>query len=437
VNDSAGNVAGGRQASTKPASASLVNLDSATPSVVASAGSRLLLAGVAVLTTYTIGVVPRPLQLRDPAHAEVLHGPLKRLFEPWAHWDGVWFVRIASGGYHRSSAAFFPLYPLLVRALEPLTAHNYVIAGVALSMACYAAAMMLLFRLAADEFGPRVAQWSVVFISLFPMALFFQAVYSESLFLLLTLASLWAGRRGRWALAGLSGLLAALTRNGGLLLMAPLAMMWWEQRRGCAIRLPGGPATRRASFTRPPAPWSLAWLMLVPAGLGLYMAYLWRRFHDPMLFSDAQRAWGRSLALPTTAVWRGLILAAKAAYWSVARVLSVGPSASATGAGQHLDLLARLPEFLAVLFALWLLIGCWRRLPAPYTAYATAACLFPLFYPSVSQPLSSYPRFLLVNFPLFIVMALLLAERRRWRWAVVGVMLALSVVATMLFASFA
>ena len=116
------------------------------------------------------------------------------------------------------------------------------------------------------------------------------------------------------------------------------------------------------------------------------------------------------------------------------RVLRVGSGVATTGGGWHVDRLARLPEFLAALFALWLVVGCWRRLQAPY---AMSACLFPLFFPETSQPLSSYPRLLLVNFPLFIALAVLLAESRSWRWAVVEVMLMLSVVATVLFASFA
>jgi hypothetical protein len=439
VNDAATSESHHRRAFAEAGPRALLIGSGAALSAAAAVATRLLLAAVAVLTTYTVGVLSRPLWLRDPGHAEVLHGALKRLFEPWAHWDGVWFIRIASGGYgsHTSTQAFFPLYPLLLRVFAPAAAHNYVIAGVVISVACYAGAMAVLYRLVNDEAGARVALWSVVFISVFPMALFFQAVYSESLFLLLTLSSFAAARRGRWALAGLAGLLAVLTRSSGLLLVAPLALIWWEQRRGSALRLPGGPALTPPMPTRRPSLRSLGWLALVPAGLALYMTYLWRQFHDPLLFSDAQRAWGRTLALPTTAVWRGLVLAVQAVYWLLVRGAQAGLGVPAANGGWHLDLLARLPEFLALLLALRLLVACWRRLPAPYTVYAAAACLFPLFYPESSQPLSSYPRFLLVNFPLFIALAVLLAESRLWRWVVVGVMLVLSMVATTLFASFA
>ena len=169
-----------------------------TGPLVAVLCTRLVCAAVAMLTTYAF-VVTQPLWLRDPLHAEALRGLAKRLFEPWAHWDGVWFVRIASGGYraHPAGAAFFPLYPLLVRGLMPLAFHNYVVAGVCVSLSCYAAAMLVLDRLVEQEAGSQIARGTVLLISVFPMAFFFQAVYSESLFLLLSLLSFWAGRRGQ------------------------------------------------------------------------------------------------------------------------------------------------------------------------------------------------------------------------------------------------
>jgi hypothetical protein len=388
-----------------------------------------------MLTTYAF-VVTQPLWLRDPLHAEALRGLAKRLFEPWAHWDGVWFVRIASGGYraHPAGAAFFPLYPLLVRGLMPLAFHNYVVAGVCVSLSCYAAAMLVLDRLVEQEAGSQIARGTVLLISVFPMAFFFQAVYSESLFLLLSLLSFWAGRRGRWGLAGAFGLLAALTRNSGLLLVAPLLVMWWEQRRAKALRLPGGPlaTTPRA---RPPALRSLALLALVPAGLGLYALYLWRVLGQPFAFTTAQRDWGRSLSWPSTTLWRAFYYSGEALFGLARHTYGSldGLSLSLHGVQRLSDL----PEFCALLFAGWLIWVSWRRLPACYTLYALVACLFPLCFPEKSEPLASYPRLLAVNFPLFIALAGVLARHQRWRWPIIAVMASLSVIATAIFASFA
>jgi len=401
-------------------------------------GTRALLVLVTVLTTYTVGVRARADLLRDPQHAETLHGLLKRVLEPWAHWDGVWFIRIAADGYraHARSEAFFPLYALLVRAAALLTGHYYVVAGLVVSLVCYAGAMVVLFKLARELLGPRVALWSVVFISVFPTALFFQAVYSESLFLLLTLLSFWWARRGRWALASLAGLLAVLTRSSGVVLLLPLAVIWWEQRRGSAVRLPGGPAAGSAAHGRRPRASSLAWLLLVPAGLVLYMAYLWGAFGDPLLFGSVQAYWGRQLTLPTTAIWRGAVTAVSGVRWLAAH--GVGPilGTRLPSGGLNGDVIANLLEFTGFAAALAMLVACWRKLPAAYTLYALAALLFPLLYSTTARPLYSLPRFIIVVFPLFMGAAAVLASHRAWRWVVVAVMGALLLASTVLFASF-
>jgi hypothetical protein len=404
----------------------------------AAAGSRVLLALVAVLTTYTVGVRVRALFLRDPRHAEVLHGLLKRVLEPWAHWDGVWFIRIAADGYpaHAESQAFFPLYPLLVRGVALLTGHNYVIAGLVVALACYAGAMVVLFKLAQALLGPRVALWTVVFISVFPTALFFQAVYSESLFLLLTLLSFWWARRARWALAGLAGLLAVLTRSSGVLLAVPLAVIWWEQRRGVALRLPGGPAAGPAAPEHRPPASSLAWLLLLPAGLAMYMAYLWWAFGDPLLFSSVQAYWGRELTLPTSAIWRGAAAAVSGVRWLAAHGLSPILGMRLPSGGLDSTVVANLLEFASFAAAVAMLAACWRKLPAAYTLYALAALLFPLVYSTAARPLYTLPRFIVVIFPLFIGAAAVLAPHRVWRWVVVGFLGVLLVASTVLFASF-
>ena len=384
--------------------------------VAAAAGTRVLLGLVAVLTTYNVGVRVKAVWLRDPAHAEALHGFLKRMLEPWAHWDGVWFIHIAADGYgaHGQSEAFFPLYPLLVRGVAVMTGHDYVVAGLVVSPACYLGAMVVLFTLAQALLGPRVALWSGVFISVFPTALFFQAVHSESLFLVLTLLSFCWARRSHWALAGLAGLLTVLTRSSGVVLLLPLAVIRWEQRRGSAVNQPGGPAAGPAAAGHRPPALSFAWLLLVPAGLALYMAYLWWAFGDPLLFGSVQAYWGRELTLPTSAIWRGAVAAVSGVRWLAAH--DVGPilGLRLPSGGEDSNVIANLLEFASLAAAVAMLVACWRRLPAAYTLYALAALLFPLF----------------------IGAAAVLAPHRVWRRVVVGVLVVLLLASTVLFASF-
>jgi hypothetical protein len=366
--------------------------------------------------------------------AEALTGLAARVFSPWAHWDGVWFVRIAADGYggHADSQAFFPLYPLLVRGAAYLTG-DYVIAGVLVSLVCYVAAMILLYRLVRAELGSLIASWTIVFTSLAPTALVFQAVYSESLFLLLSVACFAAARRGRWLTAGIAGLLATMTRSSGLVLLVPLAVLWYEQWRGAGLRLPlGAPPAKPA---RRPATVSLAWLLLVPVGLLLYMTYLWWAFGDPLLFGAVQGSWGRAFAAPWVALRDGALAAWSGLHWLFLHGPGAILGARNESGGMPLEVLGNLYEFAGLLAGLILLVLCWRTLPAAYVACAFAAFLFPLFYPAVGRPLSNLPRFLLVDFPLFIGLAAALAP---WRWArraVAVVMAALLVAGTVYFIS--
>src|SRR3954466_2539990 len=129
----------------------------------------------------------------------------------WARWDSVFFVRIAEHGYDHASAAFYPLYPGLVAALGRIFGGHYVLAGVVISLAAALGAFLVLYRLAESRLGPDGAKRAGVYLAIFPMTLFLQAVYSESLYLLLVVAAFLAAERGRFGSAGVLSGLAILT----------------------------------------------------------------------------------------------------------------------------------------------------------------------------------------------------------------------------------
>ena len=169
-------------------------------------GSRLLIFAVAYRASSVRHLQAVPLRWRFPERAEVFRGFCGHLLNPWAHWDGVWFLRIAANGYaDPHSPAFFPLYPAVVRGVGWLLGGGSEVGGIVLSLAVFAGCCALLFALVNADLGPRVALLSVVYLALFPTSFFFQAIYSEGLFLLLTLACFFFARDGRWWLAGLAG----------------------------------------------------------------------------------------------------------------------------------------------------------------------------------------------------------------------------------------
>ena len=193
-------------------------------------------------------------------------------------------------------------------------------------------------------------------------------MYSESLFLLLTLVSFAAGRKGRWWLAGAAGLLAAATRSAGLLLVVPLAWMWLEQRRGRPFVLPGGPRQLVPPPTPPARVLSLAWLLLVPAGLGLFMAYTQLRFGNALLFTLAQRHWHRHLRPPTTAIVDGT----RAFLHSIQTIVTRPDVFLQVGRLPWHDqwlTFGNLTAFLGLVFGVVALAVCWRVLPTVYTLF--------------------------------------------------------------------
>jgi hypothetical protein len=206
----------------------------------------------------------------DPALTAPLAEPL---LSPLARWDAVWYLRIADSGYGGSDAraAFFPLYPLLVRGLAtPFGASPgaLLLAAYAISLAAFLAALTLLYRLVSLELGRPLARPTLLLLAVFPAALFFGAPYSESLFLMLAVGAFFAARTRRFAWAGAAAAGAAATRSAGILLLLPLAMLWWE--------------------SRPRRPRDAAWLLLAPLGLAAYAAFLGLAEGDALRFLYVQ-----------------------------------------------------------------------------------------------------------------------------------------------------
>ena len=288
----------------------------------------------------------------------------------WARWDSVFFVRIAEHGYDRASAAFFPLYPALVWGLGHVFFGHYVLAGVIVSLAATLGAFVLLHRLAEQRLGAEGARRAVLYLAVFPTALFLQAVYSDSLFLLLVLGAFVLAERKRFAGAGLATGLAVLTRANGVALLPAFALLAWRARdRGRA----------------------LAGLALAVPVAGLYPLLLWRELGDPWAFAHAQDRWHRHLspAGPLGGIWDALTK------WV--------PS----GTLERHAIAVNVEDLAFLVLFIVLTVIAWRRFGAAYGLFAAVSLAIPLSYPSSRWPLLSLPRFGLGIFPLFLALAFL------------------------------
>jgi hypothetical protein len=207
--------------------------------------------------------------------------------------DANWYKDIARVGYEagpfmtdrQHSWAFFPLYPIILRAAASVTG-EYPLTGVALSNILFLLGLILLHR-TAREFGldEKDADRTIFYIAVFPTSYFFSLPLTESLFLCLTVGSFYAAKRDAWWMAGMLGALASATRVNGVLLLPVLALLYWQRYR-------------RAGLS-----WNVLGLLLIPSGLLAYMLYLYHLTGNAFAFKDAQFNWDRGTGM----FWRPLI----------------------------------------------------------------------------------------------------------------------------------
>ncbi|MGH7729581.1 MAG: mannosyltransferase family protein, partial [Vulcanimicrobiaceae bacterium] len=366
--------------------------------------ARHVLTVRAVLTTFVVTRIPIiviaelasiVVAPRPGVHAAISQYPLLAV---WGRWDAVHFLDIAQHGYYGTEMAFFPLYPLAIRTLGALLG-NDLLAGLLISNVAFFFGLLFFYKLVEHQFDRTVARRATFYVSIFPTAVFFSAVYSESLFFALTVASFYYISEHRWLRAGVLGALASATRPEGVLLVVPLLIE--------AAATAGGWRALVASPRR--ATRQLMGTALVPLGLLLYMAWLWVLRGDPLYFSHVQVHWGRHFAPP----WVSLI--------DAVGKIAHGPPVGIANEGIQL-------AFTLLMVAL--LIGSFGRLRPSLVAYMLLSILVPLS----TSSLMSMPRFALVLFPMFMVLALW-GKRPSFNNAIVAFSLPLLGLFTVLFAN--
>lgn len=303
-------------------------------------------------------------------------------------WDSIHYLQIAAHGYTTPvGTVFYPLYPVLMHVLA-LGIGSEAVAGVVVSLGSLLLALVLLARLTELERGARAAQTTVVLVCFAPLSFFFSAVYTESLFLALSVGAVYAARTDRWRLAVGLASLAAVTRVTGVVLAIPLLIM--RSRR------------------EPRWPVRIATLAPIPATLVAYLAGLALHGDSPLAPFREEVNYGRHTAGPLGAIALAVRAAGKGARLLVSGVESVympsinGPLS--IGA-ESIMLLAVLALGLVVLRLVW------QRLPREYGAYAAAALVLSIWSPASGQPLMSFDRYLLTIFPLWMAAGAWLAER--------------------------
>ncbi|MEN3185312.1 MAG: hypothetical protein ABDK92_01575, partial [Atribacterota bacterium] len=150
----------------------------------------------------------------------------------WERWDSSHYLWLAENWYtnageERLFIVFFPLYPLLIRLFR-FVFPDYFLAGLMVSMVSLIVACTYLYKLVQLDYSITVARKCVKWVLIFPYTFFLSLVFTESLFLALSVLCFYAMRQKRWVIAGIFGLLASLTRNFGFFLLIPFSIEYLQ-----------------------------------------------------------------------------------------------------------------------------------------------------------------------------------------------------------------
>ncbi len=285
------------------------------------------------------------------------------LLSLWQRFDVNWYLKIAARGYDGfdGSTVYFPVYPLLIRSLSFVLPPMF--AATLISNLALLGVLVLLYRLVSSFTDVSIARRALIYFLLFPTSFFLTAAYTESLFLLFVLGSMYAASRRRWGWALTWGAFAALTRLQGVLLVIPLAYMLWRDSAGMSLKK----VTLRA----------LPFALIPLATLGFL------GFSSLSLLNTYQGTLHARFVFP----WENV--------WATVSVLT-------NGKGSIVDAL----NLIVTLGLLGMMFPVWKKLPLEYTLLSLLMLLAPMLRMTTTQPLVSMTRYALAVFPVFIVLAM-------------------------------
>lgn len=303
----------------------------------------------------------------------------------WSRWDAAHYLRIAEIGYTTHGRdglwiVFFPLFPALVRVVA-LTGLSLLTSGLVVASLTTALAAVVLHSLVASESDDAEANRAVILLFAMPTAYFLATPYTEGLFLLTCVSSLYLARRRQWWLAALMAAAATATRITGLAVLPALAVEAWIQ---------GGPIVERAKKTTIAAMGAL--------GFGAYLMINFVVYGSPLHFMAVEQ--GRPWYQHAVWFWQPIAEAvhqmAATPHWAARFVLIYPGRLAAAAIGATLLIVGR------------------KRLRPPDQVFGWTSMLLSLS----GANLISLPRYVGALYPMIIVGAHRTSSRRVF-WAVV------------------
>lgn len=304
-----------------------------------------------------------------------------RMLDVWGRWDTSFYWSIANTGYPAPEgpgvwmhqAAFFPLFPSLMRGLSTvLGGLDTYYCGLLLAQVMLLGAVLYFDKLLQLDEKPEFAALAVSVLLTYPGAHFLSCVYPESTALFLAVFATYCARVGKVWVAGLAAALAVLARSSGVF-VAVLVLL--ELLRGEGGRLVLRPRVLVLLLCALPA----AFLLLLHQSI----------YGDPLYFIHVQAGWPqRKASVPLMPLFDGGL------------------------------------PFDYHLFTLWALattVWAWRRGAQERLSYKVLATLNVLL-PLSAGTMRGIHRYMGGNFPLFVFVARFIEHRRwaKWAWYAVG-----------------
>lgn len=313
-----------------------------------------------------------------------------------ANFDGIHYLSIARNNYRPNEEGFFPLYPLIVHLLSFSTRQELLVA-LAISLTTFILALYFMRKLFQKDAGVHTSNLAVALILVFPTSFFFGTSYTGSLFLLLSVLAFYFAVDKKWLPASIATSLAMVTRPLGIILAIAIFVEWFVQNeKEKQSKLP---------------------FLVIPIGFLVYFFHQWITHHDPILFLNLRQRFGLNSGFK-------IILPYQVIYRYSRMLLSVKPNNPA-----YFTIF--LEAATAFLFVIATILGYLKKVRLSYLVYIALGILTP----SLTGTLVSVPRFAILLFPAFLILAQVLNGKTFLKFIYLAISLFMLVVANLLFAA--
>lgn len=314
----------------------------------------------------------------------------------WGGFDGVHYLNISQNGYaSQFTQAFLPTYPILIKIftfgfIPPL----YV--GVLINNICFLASLIVVKKVFTSMSISSNYKFFVILYFVFPTSFFFSAVYTEGLFLLLSVMVFYYFSKEKYFYTGLFGAIGSSVKLIGAFIFPVLIMSL------VFVSL------RKIKVSK-----NLFWLLIIPAGLIAYMVFLQIQFGDFLYFLHAQNYFGNArssnFVLLPQVVFRYMKIFATVPIFTTMYFISV-------------------LELLSAAFFILIPLILYKKIPLNWLLYSLTIVVVP----SLTGTFSSMPRYVLMSFPVFMLVSKL---KPRYFYPIAFVLACLQVILFSLFAS--